>query len=48
MPEHVAIRYDHPGKCPLCSLTLVPVGETTYNKIAEENWHKEHSAEPPQ
>lgn len=45
MPEHVAIRYDHPGKCTLCSLTLVPVSEATYSKIAEENWRKGHPAE---
>lgn len=45
MPEHVAIRYDHPGKCPLCSMTLVPVSEATYTEIAEKNWRKEHPAE---
>jgi hypothetical protein len=41
-PEHVAIRYDHAGKCPLCSLTLVPVSEANYNRTVEENWRKEH------
>ncbi|MCP5516913.1 MAG: efflux RND transporter periplasmic adaptor subunit [Verrucomicrobiales bacterium] len=25
MPEHTAIEYDHPGDCPLCGMTLVPV-----------------------
>ena len=25
MPEHVSIIYDHPGKCPICGMTLVPV-----------------------
>jgi Cu(I)/Ag(I) efflux system membrane fusion protein len=25
MPEHVSIEYQHPGKCPLCGMTLVPV-----------------------
>jgi membrane fusion protein, copper/silver efflux system len=25
MPEHVSIRYDHPGKCPICGMALVPV-----------------------
>jgi RND family efflux transporter MFP subunit len=25
MPEHVSIVYDHPGKCPICGMTLVPV-----------------------
>jgi rubrerythrin len=24
MPEHVSITYDHPGKCPICGMTLVP------------------------
>ena len=25
MPEHVAIAYRQPGKCPLCGMALVPV-----------------------
>lgn len=25
MPAHVSITYDHPGKCPICGMTLVPV-----------------------
>jgi multidrug efflux pump subunit AcrA (membrane-fusion protein) len=25
MPEHVSITYDHPGKCPICGMTLIPV-----------------------
>ena len=25
MPDHVALQYEHPGKCPLCGMTLVPV-----------------------
>ena len=25
MPEHVAIQYERPGKCPICRMTLVPV-----------------------
>jgi multidrug efflux pump subunit AcrA (membrane-fusion protein) len=33
MPEHVAIRYDHPGKCPVCGMTLIPVAEKTLAKI---------------
>jgi rubrerythrin len=24
MPEHVSIRYDHGGNCPVCGMTLVP------------------------
>ncbi|HTY87023.1 MAG TPA: efflux RND transporter periplasmic adaptor subunit [Candidatus Acidoferrum sp.] len=33
MPEHVSIEYDHPGKCPICSMTLVPVSKNTLEKI---------------
>ena len=33
MPEHVSIRYDHPGKCSLCGMSLVPVSEATLQKI---------------
>ncbi len=25
MPEHISITYDHPGKCPICGMALVPV-----------------------
>lgn len=33
MPEHVAIEYEHPGKCPLCGMTLVPVSADLLKKI---------------
>jgi len=33
MPEHVAIKYDRPGKCPICGMTLVPVSEATLAKL---------------
>lgn len=33
MPEHVSIEYDRPGKCPLCSMTLVPVSEAILRKL---------------
>jgi multidrug efflux pump subunit AcrA (membrane-fusion protein) len=33
MPEHVSIAYDHPGKCPICGMTLVPVSEATLKKL---------------
>ena len=33
MPEHVALEYDHPGKCPLCGMTLVPVSREMLSKI---------------
>jgi membrane fusion protein, copper/silver efflux system len=33
MPEHVAIKYDHPGSCSICGMTLVPVAEQTLAKL---------------
>ena len=33
MPEHVAIKYDRPGKCPICGMTFVPVSEATLAKL---------------
>ena len=24
MPEHASIQYNHPGKCPICGMTLIP------------------------
>lgn len=33
MPEHVSIEYDHPGKCPICGMALVPVGRSLLEKI---------------
>jgi hypothetical protein len=24
MPEHATIKYNHPGKCPICGMTLIP------------------------
>jgi rubrerythrin len=33
MPEHVAIEYEHPGDCPLCGMTLVPVSPEALKRI---------------
>ena len=33
MPEHVSIQYDHPGKCAICGMTLVPVTEAVLAKL---------------
>ena len=33
MPEHVSIEYDHPGKCSLCGMTLVPVSSAALSRI---------------
>jgi Cu(I)/Ag(I) efflux system membrane fusion protein len=27
MPEHLSIKYNHPGKCPICGMTLIPAPE---------------------
>ena len=33
MPEHISIEYDHPGKCPICAMVLVPVTTATLAKL---------------
>ncbi len=33
MPEHVSIEYDHPGKCPICGMTLVPVTPSELKRL---------------
>jgi multidrug efflux pump subunit AcrA (membrane-fusion protein) len=33
MPEHISIEYDHPGKCPICGMTLVPVSQAMLKKL---------------
>ncbi|MDI1314753.1 efflux RND transporter periplasmic adaptor subunit [Prosthecobacter sp.] len=33
MPEHLAITYDHAGKCPLCGMGLVPVRPSLLAKL---------------
>jgi len=33
MPEHVSIEYDHPGKCPICGMALVPVNKGVLQRI---------------
>jgi len=33
MPEHVSIEYDHPGKCAICGMTLVPVSAAILQKL---------------
>jgi membrane fusion protein, copper/silver efflux system len=27
MPEHMSIKYNHSGKCPICGMTLIPASE---------------------
>jgi multidrug efflux pump subunit AcrA (membrane-fusion protein)/ribosomal protein S27E len=33
MPEHISIVYDHPGKCPICGMALVPVTPETLHNL---------------
>jgi RND family efflux transporter MFP subunit len=33
MPEHVSLEYNHSGQCPLCGMTLVPVGREMLSRI---------------
>jgi rubrerythrin len=33
MPEHVSIEYDHPGKCPICGMSLVPVSQAMLKNL---------------
>ncbi len=33
MPEHVSIQYDHPGKCSICGMALVPVSGAALHKL---------------
>ena len=38
MPEHASIQYDHPGKCPICGMTLIP---------SADNLNVEHPSASP-
>jgi hypothetical protein len=29
MPDHMSIKYNHPGKCPICGMTLIPAPEAS-------------------
>lgn len=33
MPEHVSIEYDHPGKCSICGMALVPISAAALLKM---------------
>ncbi len=34
MPEHISIEYNHPGKCAICGMTLVPVSAATLQSFS--------------
>ena len=33
MPAHISITYDHPGKCPICDMALVPVTDLELKRL---------------
>ena len=33
MPGHISITYDHPGKCPICDMALVPVTDRELKQL---------------
>jgi membrane fusion protein, copper/silver efflux system len=37
MPEHLSIEYNHPGKCPICGMALVPVSTDTLHKMQSDS-----------
>jgi Cu(I)/Ag(I) efflux system membrane fusion protein len=42
MPEHATIKYDHPGKCPICGMTLIPAPEEKTSAAAPSAKPAEH------
>ena len=39
MIEHASIQYDHPGKCPLCGMTMIPAEKPESAKTAPKPAH---------
>jgi RND family efflux transporter MFP subunit len=46
MASHAHVVSDKPGKCPECEMDLVPTNGVRHGKTAEENWRKQHPAQP--
>jgi Cu(I)/Ag(I) efflux system membrane fusion protein len=44
MEIHADVVSDHPGKCPKCEMELVDASTVKHQKLAEENWRKQHPA----
>ncbi|HZS18742.1 MAG TPA: efflux RND transporter periplasmic adaptor subunit [Candidatus Udaeobacter sp.] len=42
MPEHASIEYEHPGKCPICGMTLIPKPNESSAAAAPEPPKSEH------
>jgi RND family efflux transporter MFP subunit len=46
MASHADVVSDKPGKCTKCDMILVPTSTVPHGKVAEENWRKQHTAQP--
>ena len=46
MPEHVTIKYDHPGKCPICGMTLIPAPDSADTPSPTPMYATPHKHEP--
>lgn len=44
MEIHADVVSDHPSKCPKCEMELVDASTVKHQKLAEENWRKQHPA----
>lgn len=42
MKSDADVVSDHPGKCPKCEMDLVPTSSVKHQKLAEQNWLKQH------
>jgi membrane fusion protein, copper/silver efflux system len=42
MPEHMSIKYNHPGKCPICGMTLIPTPQEKSRTPAPSSTQAEH------
>jgi membrane fusion protein, copper/silver efflux system len=42
MPEHATIKYDHPGKCPICGMTLIPASAEEFHASSPSPTPSEH------
>jgi multidrug efflux pump subunit AcrA (membrane-fusion protein) len=46
MPEHATIKYNHPGKCPICGMTLIPAPSDNADNPSATPTATPHNHEP--
>ena len=46
MPEHATIKYNHPGKCPICGMTLIPAPSDNADTSSPTPSTTPHKQEP--